>query len=193
MNANLYISFLSFCTHSLDKLCWCVSQHLSLLVGATPSFHSSCPVHSGPPCSLTLISLAGTTPQLLSWRQGSGKCPSGEQVSRAWTAYGSQGSTLLIFPCFQATFQLVTHMHILWEKISNCSIEPSVLNETNWKQQLLTTRVGKPETACLKHPGYEFWTPESWWHYLVRNGLTRDFRSTQLSPLVQKWKQYHIY
>lgn len=94
---------------------------------------------------------------------------------------------------FQAAFQLVTYTHILWEKISNCSIEPSVLNETNWKQQLLTIRVGRAETACLKHPGYELWTPESWWDYLVTDGVTRDFCSTQLSPLVQKWKQYYIY
>lgn len=91
------LSKLSYTPH-LDKLCWPVPQRLSVLVGAqvhptTPFFCSSCPVHSGPPHSLALMSLAATTPGLLQCRQRSENVLVGKQVSGAGKAYGSRGST----------------------------------------------------------------------------------------------------
>lgn len=107
----------------------------------------------------------------------------------------AQGAHFLFFLASRLLSNLSgedTHMHIVGEKISNCSIEPSILNETNWKPQPLTTRVGKTETACLKHPGYELWTPESWWDYLVRDGLPSDFVVHSFF-ISSKVRQYYIY
>lgn len=160
------LSTLSYTPH-LDKLCWPVPQRLSVLVGAqvhptTPSFCSSCPVHSGPPRSLALMSLAATTPGLLQCRQRSESVLVGNKCLGQGRHTGAEGAHLLLtLSCFQATFHLVRRGHKppFWEKkklvIAVVHLEPSTLNETNWKKQLAInkqswkTRARLPKTPRL--------------------------------------------